>query len=677
MSHKVTCKSFALIFFITACVLTTTFSPIAASSMVPSSESTQTTNLSGNDWWSMFRHDETHSGVSLTTTPADSDVLWTHETGYLLSSSPAVSHGRVYIGSWDRNIYCFDMDTGTILWNYSTLSEITSSPAVADGKVYVGSQDTKLYCLDAIDGSFQWAFRTDFIVETSPTVVDDKVFFGSSDGSLYCLDADDGSLVWEYETNSVIVSSPAVVDEKVYIGIVNGNFVCLNSNTGGVLWIYPLTSGIYSSPAVEDGKVFFGANDYYVYCLDADNGSLLWNYDAQSEVHSSPAIAYDLLFIGTSDGRMLCLQQDTGNFVWSYTISGSVESSPAVGDGKVYFATDPCCGFTSYFFCLNAYTGALLWSYNLNTELHTKSSPALATGKVFIGSGEGKIVVFGDIQYLADANGPYKDFVNTSVQFTGSVYGGQPGYTWYWDLGDGTTSTEQNPVHSYSAVGEYPVTLTVTDNLGEIATDDTWVIIDFPNTPPESPIIDGPTTGQTNVPYGFHFTSSDQNNDSLLYYIDWGDNLTSGWLGPYPSSIPVYQNHTWSGRGNYLIKAKVKDQHGAESNWSDPFGISITALQLVIELKGGFGLTVTIRNTGDVVATSASWNVTSEKGLVIAPTRLFVPQDILPGAQRTEKILVLGFGKTSLSVSAWCEEGLSIEKTINATLLLFFVIGSG
>jgi PKD repeat protein len=35
---------------------------------------------------------------------------------------------------------------------------------------------------------------------------------------------------------------------------------------------------------------------------------------------------------------------------------------------------------------------------------------------------------------------------------------------WSWDFGDGGTSTEQNPVHTYTAPGSYTVTLTVTRN---------------------------------------------------------------------------------------------------------------------------------------------------------------------------------------------------------------------
>ena len=37
---------------------------------------------------------------------------------------------------------------------------------------------------------------------------------------------------------------------------------------------------------------------------------------------------------------------------------------------------------------------------------------------------------------------------------------------WFWDFGDGTTSTVQNPTHTYTQYGVFPVTLTVTDRNG-------------------------------------------------------------------------------------------------------------------------------------------------------------------------------------------------------------------
>jgi hypothetical protein len=43
--------------------------------------------------------------------------------------------------------------------------------------------------------------------------------------------------------------------------------------------------------------------------------------------------------------------------------------------------------------------------------------------------------------------------------------------SWAWDFGDGSTSTEQNPVHTYAVRGDYTVTLTVTDNQGQSDTE--------------------------------------------------------------------------------------------------------------------------------------------------------------------------------------------------------------
>jgi PKD repeat protein len=49
-----------------------------------------------------------------------------------------------------------------------------------------------------------------------------------------------------------------------------------------------------------------------------------------------------------------------------------------------------------------------------------------------------------------------------TVTFTDGSHGGMPPYTYLWNFGDGTTSTEQNPSHVYDAAGSYDVTLTVT-----------------------------------------------------------------------------------------------------------------------------------------------------------------------------------------------------------------------
>jgi PKD repeat protein len=57
------------------------------------------------------------------------------------------------------------------------------------------------------------------------------------------------------------------------------------------------------------------------------------------------------------------------------------------------------------------------------------------------------------------------------VSFTGAGAGpaGTTIVSYHWDFGDGASSQEQNPTHTYSDVGQYEVKLTVTDNNGQTA----------------------------------------------------------------------------------------------------------------------------------------------------------------------------------------------------------------
>ncbi len=55
-------------------------------------------------------------------------------------------------------------------------------------------------------------------------------------------------------------------------------------------------------------------------------------------------------------------------------------------------------------------------------------------------------------------------YVDTTITFTDSSTDDGTISSWLWDFGDGTTSTEQNPTHSYSEAATYTVELTVTDD---------------------------------------------------------------------------------------------------------------------------------------------------------------------------------------------------------------------
>jgi hypothetical protein len=79
-----------------------------------------------------------------------------------------------------------------------------------------------------------------------------------------------------------------------------------------------------------------------------------------------------------------------------------------------------------------------------------------------------------DADYTSSATGLVVDFTDASAASTSIV-------SWAWDFGDGNTSTDEDPSHTYAADGTYTVCLTVTDENGctsEFCTDVT--VADIP-----------------------------------------------------------------------------------------------------------------------------------------------------------------------------------------------------
>lgn len=85
------------------------------------------------------------------------------------------------------------------------------------------------------------------------------------------------------------------------------------------------------------------------------------------------------------------------------------------------------------------------------------------------------------------------------------------------------------------------------------------------NTPPNTPSIDGPSRGVPGTEYEFTISAEDIDNDDLYYYVDWGDGITSGWIGPHESGEQIEIEHEWSIEGSYEVKVKAADSD--DSNW--------------------------------------------------------------------------------------------------------------
>jgi len=418
-----------------------------------------------SDWWPMFHHDPQHSGFSNSTAPDTKHILWTfkakNEFGFYASA--AVINGKVYTATIGENgdllpkiqkilknnpggkVYCLDANTGSIIWQYKSRFGAYATPAVADRKVCVCSgcwyfqnesvtylTTGDVYCLNATNGNLIWEYRDVGYTEGGPVISDGFLYFGSltytpSDlGWVWCFNVSSGQLVWKIPLREPR-GPVAVVNGKVYVSDYSGlnKFLCLNASTGDLIWRWN-PGYIMDGTSVANGKVYVATeaaegNPGDLYCLDANSGDLLWqaNLINTSFDWSTPAIAYGNVYIGSGMGQIVnptnnktrgtfyCVNASTGHLVWKrtglfpeykfFTMSSGC-LSPAVADGKVYFGCDAFFGPS--FFCLDAFTGKTLWTYNRCHPFFAHnfcSSTAIADGKVYVGTlgHSGKLICFG------------------------------------------------------------------------------------------------------------------------------------------------------------------------------------------------------------------------------------------------------------------------------------------
>jgi outer membrane protein assembly factor BamB len=286
------------------------------------------------------------------------------------------------------------------LWNFTINpdSSFVPSPVVlVNDRLFVGSANG-VYCFDAATGAQKWRSLSSDFAASTPAVSNERAFAAATDGYLYCFGADSGAELWRFSTTpqSAPASSPTVVGDHVYIQSGNGIVYCIDVADGAEVWRFSTGSAaLDSSPTVDDGFVYVGSDEGMVYCLAASDGTEVWTFATGGRVRS-PAVEAGFVYVGSADGNAYCLRASDGAKVWNYTTPynsagpahgyhwGNTVSEPAVAEGKVFVGSS---NFQIY--CLDAADGAKIWNYTTNASVY--SAPAVAGSAVLVGSYDGNL----------------------------------------------------------------------------------------------------------------------------------------------------------------------------------------------------------------------------------------------------------------------------------------------
>ena len=127
-----------------------------------------------------------------------------------------------------------------------------------------------------------------------------------------------------------------------------------------------------------------------------------------------------------------------------------------------------------------------------------------------------------------------------------------------WSFGDGTSSTQKNPSHTYSKAGKYNVSLTVKNSAGSnIVTKSNYIVVNVLKSPVLKPPLPAFSASLFNgkTPLTVRFTDKSTNNPTSWSW-DFGDKSTS------TAKNPV---HKYTKTGKFTVKLTVKNSKG--TNW--------------------------------------------------------------------------------------------------------------
>ncbi|WP_455393125.1 Ig-like domain-containing protein [[Eubacterium] cellulosolvens] len=130
-------------------------------------------------------------------------------TGFFCSAG--YYNGQLFIGSIDGTFYCLNAATGVQVWNY-TLGETWSSPAVTAERLYIGTKEGYIYCFNTTQPAtpeYYWRYYLSGEVDTSPSVVPGRVYIGThgNGGRIYCFGTSDNNppqVISNYPANGAV-----------------------------------------------------------------------------------------------------------------------------------------------------------------------------------------------------------------------------------------------------------------------------------------------------------------------------------------------------------------------------------------------------------------------------------------------------------------------------------------
>jgi PKD repeat protein len=287
------------------------------------------------------------------------------------------------------------------------------------------------------------------------------------------------------------------------------------------------------------------------------------------------------------------------------------------------------------------------------TPSHTYASDGTYTATLTVTDSQGSVarsttqVTVDNVAPTVSIGGPYSGTARTAIGFTGSGSVPDTGDTlsYSWNFGDNTTSTLQNPTHTYTTAGHYTVSLTVSDQEGASTTSTSTTTVTNPLT-----VSAGPNQTANEGSSVTFSGSASGGSGALSYQWAFGDGSSAtGTLTP---------THTYTADGTYTATLTVTDATGASQ--SSTSQATVNNVAPTVSIGGPYSGTA-----GGAVSFTGSGSV-PDKGDTLTYTWNF--GDNTTSTQQNPTHTYTAAGTYTVSLTVADQEGASTTSTTTATV---------
>jgi outer membrane protein assembly factor BamB len=391
--------------FASVCLASFVLIGFGAAAPVPAAATSSTT-------WTQFHYAATRAGttkaehVLSTANVATVKVKWQRSLGVAVYGTPIVSTDRVFAAGYYGKLYAMSRSSGARLWTATVGTYTNTTPALWGSLVIMGGLDSHgdlMAAYDATHGTRVWRTRiagTEFV--TAPAVYGSTIYF-SAGNTVYAMSAATGAILWKTvvttRADSLVDGPVAVSAQAQYViaATTDGHVIELVGATGRIGWDVVAGGGIHTGgPAIYNGVAYVPeghsgdeGGGFDIVALQLTDARIMWRGYAGDDIHVTPAAGANMVVIGSIDEGLLARDWYTGALLWTTPYEGEVWGSPVIANGVVYAGTDS--GIVAH----NAATGVPLWADPFGINMANMSSPAIVDGRIYTGSGEGTVMVFG------------------------------------------------------------------------------------------------------------------------------------------------------------------------------------------------------------------------------------------------------------------------------------------